>query len=114
MGDANKLYRILFICKPRSPTAQCQTFSAYKHHNTFKALNGISLSGAIIFVSKLRGGNTSDRHLTKENGFIDLVQPGDEYLADRGFLIRDLLLERRAKLLIPPFTRGKRLAVFDV
>ena len=98
-----------FICKPRSPTAQCQTFSAYKHHNTFKALIGISPSGAITFVSKLWGGNTSDRHITKESGFLDLVQPGDEYLADRGFLIRDLLLERRAKLLIPPFTKKMHL-----
>ena len=41
-------------------------------------------------------------------------------MADRGFLIRDLLLERHAKLIIPPFTqkcatgKGKRLSANDV
>ncbi|KAK3107488.1 hypothetical protein FSP39_015657 [Pinctada imbricata] len=109
-----------FIHKPRSPTAQSQTFSSYKQHNTFKALIGISPTGAIIFVSKLWGGNTSDRYITKESGFLDLIQPGDEIMADRGFLIRDLLLERHAKLIIPPFTqkcatgKGKRLSANDV
>lgn len=40
-------------------------------------------------------------------------------MTDRGFLIRDLLLERRAKLVIPPFTKkcnwgkGKRLLQND-
>lgn len=109
-----------FIAKPRSPTAQSKTFSSYKQRNTFKALIGISPSGAITFVSKLWGGNTSDRYITKESGFLDLVQAGDEIMADRGFLIRDLLLERHAKLIIPPFTqkcatgKGKRLSANDV
>lgn len=53
------------------------------------------------------------------SGFFDNVRPGHEIMADRGFLIRDLLLERRAKLVIPPFTKkcywgkGKRLLQND-
>ncbi|XP_062568176.1 uncharacterized protein LOC134230395 isoform X1 [Saccostrea cucullata] len=109
-----------FIQKPRSPSAQSRTYSTYKHHNTYKALIGIMPSGAIIFISDLWGGNTSDRYITKNCGFLDFVRPGHEIMADRGFLIRDLLLERHAKLVIPPFTKkcnwgkGKRLLQNDI
>lgn len=57
----------------------------------------------------------SDRYITANSGFLDLITAGDEVMADRGFIIRDYLLERRAKLVIPPFThkckwgKGKRL-----
>ena len=110
----------IFISKPRNPTAQSQTYSNYKHHNTYKALVGITPSGAFSFISKLWGGNASDRYITKESGFLDLVKPGDQVMGDRGFIIRDLLLKRRAKLVIPPFTKkcnwgkGKRLAGNDI
>lgn len=109
-----------FIKKPRNPTAQSQTFSSYKQHNTFKALVCISPSGAITYVSKLWGGNVSDRYITKDCGFLDLIRPGDEIMADRGFLIRDLLLKKRAKLIIPPLTKrcawgkGKHLSASDI
>lgn len=68
-------------------------------------------SGAIIFIANVWGGNTSDRYITMHSGFLDNVRPG--------FLIRDLLLERRAKLVIPPFTKkcnwgkGERLLQND-
>ncbi|XP_062586714.1 uncharacterized protein LOC134248321 [Saccostrea cucullata] len=83
--------------------------------NTFKALVAVTPSGAFMFVSNLWGGNVSDRYITEHSGFLDLVKPGDEVMADRGFLIRDLLLERRATLNIPPFTKkcawGKGLSL---
>ncbi|CAG2212996.1 unnamed protein product [Mytilus edulis] len=66
------------------------------------------------------GGNTSDRYITEHSGFLDLVSAGDEIMADRGFRIRDLLLERRAYLTMPPFTRkcswgkGKRLTAYEI
>lgn len=41
----------IFIEQPSSPMAQQLTFSSYKNHNTFKALIGITPSGAISFVS---------------------------------------------------------------
>ena len=94
-----------FIKKPTSPSAQSATYSSYKSHNTYKALIGISPSGLITFVSDLWGGNTSDRYITEHCGFLDLISEGDAVMADRGFTIRDLLLLRKATLIIPPFTR---------
>ena len=109
-----------FIEKPRSPTAQSQTYSSYKHKNTYKALVNITPSKAFNFVSELWGGNTSDRYIIKECGFLDNIRAGHEVMADRGFVLRDLLLDRRASLNIPPFTKqckwgkGKRLNECDV
>ncbi|XP_062597541.1 uncharacterized protein LOC134258963 [Saccostrea cucullata] len=109
-----------FIERPSTPTAQIRTFSSYKQKNTFKALVAVTPSGAFMFVSNLWGGNVSDRYITEHSGFLDLVKPGDEVMADRGFLIRDLLLERRATLNIPPFTKkcswgkGKHLTAHDI
>ena len=94
-----------FIKKPCNSTAQSQTYSQYKSHNTYKALFGIHAGGAFTFVSDLWTGNVSDRFITEHSGFLDCIQYGDEVMADRGFTIRDLLADRGATLEIPPFTR---------
>ena len=105
----------LFIQKPKSPTAQSTTYSSYKSHNTFKFLVCITPTGAFSFISELSGGNASDRFITEHSGFLDVIKAGDEIMADRGFTIRDLLLDRKVTLVIPPFTKkckwgkGKRL-----
>ena len=81
----------LFIEMPANPSAQQLTYSSYKNHNTLKALVGITPSGAISFVSDLYGGNISDKKLTQVSGLLDLLQPGDTVMADRGFNIDDIL-----------------------
>ena len=95
-----------FIEKPSSPSAQKATWSDYKHHNTVKLLVGITPSGAFSFISKLWSGSTSDRRVTQESGLIDLLEEGDQVMADRGFTIRDLLTKKGVKLNMPPFTKG--------
>ena len=97
-----------FIQRPRNPSAQSRTWSNYKSKNTFKALVGISPNGAFTFISKLWSGNLSDRSITQRSGFLDLIQPGDHVMADRGFLINDLLLQKGAQLNMPPFCRPCR------
>ena len=72
-----------------------------------KFLIAISLTGAIIFVSKCWGGRVSDKYLTLQSGFLDHLVPGDMVLADRGFDIANELALYGASLAIPPFTRGK-------
>ena len=62
----------------------------------------VTPSGAISFVSKLYGGNISDRELTQRSGLLDLLEPGDSVMADRGFTITDMLNLRGVTLNIPP------------
>lgn len=99
----------IFIEQPSSPVAQQQTFSSYKNHNTLKVLIGITPSGAISFVSKLYGGSTSDRELTIQSGILELLEPGDSVMADKGFTIADLLSARGVSLNMPPMKTDTQL-----
>ena len=104
-----------FIERPRSLTLQAQTWSDYKHHNTIKVLVGISPRGNICFVSKAWGGRASDRHITLASGILDYVDVGDQWLADRGFLVKGELLERGAELVVPPAGKGhEQMSGLDV
>ena len=51
---------------------------------------------------QLFGGNILDRKLTQRSGLLDLLEPGDSVMADRGFTIADLLDQRGVTLNIPP------------
>ena len=96
----------LFIERPSSCRSQSITYSSYKNHNTAKGLIGISPSGYPSFVSSLYAGRTSDRKITKDCGILDLLEPNDQIMADRGFDIQDDL-PNNVTLNIPPFLDGK-------
>ncbi|XP_006815646.1 uncharacterized protein LOC102808338 [Saccoglossus kowalevskii] len=96
----------LFVEVPSSLLAQSQTWSNYKHHNTFKALVGISPNGAVTFISELYGGRISDKEITRKSGLCNLLDPGDNVMADRGFEIKSIL-PTNVDLNIPPF-KGTR------
>lgn len=98
----------IFIHRPSHMTSRSQSWSNYKHNNTMKYLIGITPAGAISFLSEGWGGRASDKRMTKESGFYDLVEFRDEIIADRGFLISDELAARGATLRVPAFTKGKR------
>lgn len=98
----------IFTQRSSSLTNQSLTFSNYKNHNTIKFLIGITPAGAISYVSEAWGGRVSDRQLTEECGLLDLLEPGDSVMADKGFTIADLLEKRGCTLNIPPF-RGNTI-----
>ena len=101
--DATEIY----VEKPSLPDLLQMTFSSYKNNNTFKALIGISPSGAIIFISSLFSGSISDKELTRKSGILQLLERGDSIMADRGFDIEKDLIPLEVRLNIPPFLKGK-------
>jgi len=56
--------------------------------------------------SHLYDGHASDKAITQSYGIIELLE-GDVVMADRGFDIQDLLVEKRVTLNIPPFLRDR-------
>jgi len=102
----------IFIEKPTTPSAQRATWSNYKQHNTIKTLVGISPNGMLTFISKLWTGNTSDKHITGHSGLLDLLEPGDSVIANKGSNIRDLVTRQRALLNVPPLCKGNSFKYF--
>ena len=100
----------LKIQKPYRPFAQKMTWSNYKHANTCKLLVGIMPSGAITFRSKVYNRNVSDVAIVDLSGFPNVIQAGDDVMADRGFNIRHMLLPKHATLNIPAFSHGRQLS----
>jgi len=103
------------VQRPSSLLTQACTFSAYKNRNTVKVLIGVTPSGAISFVSEAYEGSISDKKLVDVRGLLDKLEPGDEVMADKGFLIQDLLIPRGVRLNIPPFLqKNTQMAANDV
>ena len=78
---------------------------------------GITQLGAFSFISKLWTGSTSDTHITRESGLLDLLEEGDHAMTDRGFTIMDLLTKKvvlNIPLLNPPAPPPVRIFLFFV
>ncbi len=97
----------IFVQSSRNYTKQGHLYSSYKSHTTAKVLIGCSPSGRAVFVSECFEGSISDREIVKQSGFLAYLNSGDTVLADRGFTIEDLVRQRGAKLVLPPFLRGR-------
>lgn len=91
---------------PSNADQQNNTFSKYKHYNTFKYLLGISCYGAVMFVSEGFEGSKSDKEIMKKCGLMDKLEKGDAVMCDRGFTIAAELLEIGVKTVIPPFDKS--------
>ena len=84
----------VFIENPRNDLkAQRQTYINYKKRQTLKGLIVSAPNGIICFFSKLFPGLTSDKKMFEQSRLIDLLTPGDLILANKGFLMHDLLLQ---------------------
>lgn len=73
---------------PRSLVVQVCLYSGYKHHYTVQFLVTITSNGALSSISPTYGGRTSDVFIVRDSRFLDLLKPGDQVMADRGFEIK--------------------------
>ncbi|XP_065057293.1 uncharacterized protein LOC135685315 [Rhopilema esculentum] len=98
----------LFIDTPRKDLeAAAVSYSNYKHRLTAKYLIAVAPNGSITFVSDGYPGSTSDKVITDQSQVISSLKAGDLILADKGFMIHDLV-PKGIFLNLPPFLSGKK------
>lgn len=95
------------IQKTKCLDCRLATYSHYKGTNTIKFLIGVAPSGLITFVSKAYGGRASDKQIVLQSKLLDTLSPNDGVMVDKGFLIDDECLQRKLKLIRPPFLHKK-------
>lgn len=94
----------VFSQSPSSLENKSLTYSNYKSHDTFKALVGVSMTGAVVFVSRLWPGSTSYVEITRKSGLFKQLNNGDAVMVDKGFIhIQSDLKAIGVKLYCPPF-----------
>ncbi|XP_008184786.1 uncharacterized protein LOC103309892 [Acyrthosiphon pisum] len=98
---------------PKSLLDQKLTYSSYKNKNTLKGLIGVAPNGVITYASKLYPGSTSDKKIVGHCGVLNILEPGDLVLADKGFLISDLM-PPETSLNIPPFLMSPQFTPSEV
>lgn len=92
-----------FTCDiPKRLDEQKKLYSNYKHRNTLKGLVAIAPNGVITYCSCLYPGLTSDKQIVTHCGVLNILKPGDLILADKGFLLEDVL-PVGVSINIPPF-----------
>ncbi|XP_047144630.1 uncharacterized protein LOC124818142 [Hydra vulgaris] len=95
----------IFIETPKDSELQSATWSEYKHHNTLKFLIGVAPNSSIIFVSKAFTGRISDKKITFDSKFLELV-PSYSLMADKGFNLIEECVARKIYFITPSGRRG--------
>ena len=99
----------LVLQKPKLPSSQKITWSNYKSRNTAKLLIGITPDGVISIVPPLWTGMESDKEIVRGTGLVNIFDEGDAVMADKRFIIRDLLTFKKVHLISPAFCWGPHL-----
>ncbi|XP_046863587.1 uncharacterized protein LOC124457366 [Xenia sp. Carnegie-2017] len=81
---------------------QNATYLSYRGMNSFKEIVGVAPNGVITNVSRLYPGSISDKAIVQQSGLLNHLTAGDMILADKGFLIQDVV-PHGVCVNIPPF-----------
>ena len=99
--------RDIEVATPSLMSQQNATYSSYRGMNSFKVLTGVAPNGVLTYVSNLYPGSISDKAIVQQSGLLKHFVAGDLILADKGFLIQDIV-PNGVSVNIPPFLEHGR------
>ena len=83
------------IQAPSALSLNAMNYSYYKCCHTVKVLCSITPDGYFSFVSTAFPSSISDNAFTIQSGLLDLCEPGDSLLADKGLTVSNAELQPR-------------------
>ena len=92
---------------------QNATYSSYRGMNSFKVLTGVVPNGVLTYIISLYPGSISDNEILQQSGLLNHLAPGDLILADKGFLIQDIV-PSGVSVNIPPFLEHGKFTESEV
>lgn len=95
------------VATPSLMSQQHVTYSSYRGMNSFKVLTGVAPNGVLTYISDLYPGSISDKEIVQQSGLLKHFVAGDLILADKGFLIQDIV-PRGVSVNIPPFLEHEK------
>lgn len=96
------------IAVPKQMDTHKETYSSYRGMHSFKLFIGVAPNAVITYCSKLYPGSASHKEIIQDSGVLDHFKPGDLILADKGFLIHNIMPEG-VTVNIPPFLNHGQL-----
>ena len=101
------------IAVPGLMSKQNATYSSYRGMNSFKFIVGVSPNAVISYVSDLYPGSISDKAIVEKSGLLKHFVAGDLILADKGFLIQNIV-PPNVSVNIPPFLNNGKFTESEV
>ena len=101
------------IARPKLMNLKNVTYSSYRGMNSFIVIVGVAPNAVITYVSQLFPGAISDKEIVQKSGLLNHLSTGDLILADKGFLIQDIV-PRGVSVNIPPFLENGKLTESEV
>ena len=87
---------------PSSHFVQACLYSDYKHHGTVKVLAAITPNRTLSWIFPSYGGQIFDHFIVRDSGFLHLLEPRDQLIADWGFKTKTDLAMKDCALCIAP------------